>query len=1306
MSANSISSQWCNWELGEVVRLNKRLIPVKIRDIAPETLPQTIGKIHLLPAEGVFSIDRYLGVLVEVLNTDRAWITESTRLADRAREWLDTHRAGAMLLRGEEIKVAEEWKDRQPKAAPAPSRDILELILASRRAATKRGRHWLIGSVAMAVIGFGLAGLAYWQRDIAIENEALAVANDKAANNERVENLKSGSRLVAVAAHQLIDENRPGLAQAVALEGLPERVGDRPMVDDALKALKRGIRADRSLAVLTLGKEEFLCAAFTPDGKTLVTGTNSGKLVVWNLQTYQPRFQIQTGNQALFQIDISPDGRKVLAASDHQPEVWDLTTGQILLQLPPTAIGFARKGLFSPDGTRIAIGYSDNHAEIRDAATGALLHRLDGPKDFDEGYARRAGPKANAGGDDPIAKATAEGSWRMLGGMTEVLFSPDGKFLAIAGQADAEAAARLYDVATGELLATLPGENLVMSLSLQRMSFSPDGARLALASADNVVRVWSVPAGKLLFELPHTAESHALTFDPTGAFLFVGYADGSIRTWGGADGQIVATFAAHLDRVSAIAFAPDGRDFATASVDRNIGVWWDTLEPDSCGPADKALFCDTHLHSAAVLRGHTDKIVLVLFSPDGKTLASIAADSTLRIWRTEIAGMVSLQSPPEPSAAEESCDEPAPDPPPESAADDQDNPAPKLSEEEVRKMATKYGLGDDANTLAIGPLVKELKARIADALAGLNAAAHDACQFSKVMGGLAGRDGHDAHILSRVANQMERSVELPNGTDDDYRIVFADDGKHLLAPNGGDAGFKLWDLGTGQALCEVQGRHLAPRTAGGTVMVYATPFAATPARCQPAGAAQNDQFDSDIANNSPWMMSPDGTRAVGSSEWLDPRKDGEPVTAEKRMLIDVINKKAVAELAVDGRGAKTALFSADGTTVIGALAGDLKKGIPDGTQYAVWDASTGSLRGVTAPNNGVLNHLGVASDGRRFVLAEDGGSTVTYYFIDDGGHLASRVMAGPSRDLSTVAISSDGTTVAAAYIDGSIAFFSSHDGKLAATLPAGIYPVTHLVFSPDAGLLAGSDTNRTVWLWDVASKTPVVVTSARNEPTALKFSPAGDRLAFRTDTGEVRVLTAGLDYLGLDQPQDVVDWARASLSATLSETDRQRFLLGGQRNRKSDQNVMKLISVSAPPPPAAAGTAAAAPANESPSSAAADRPDPSALREKAAQTALAAGLPGASQALKYALSGDASQPANATFQLGLDIDHGAASEAARELAFFYLKLGQRFAEASPAGAVDDGLRDAATARLQILPRQIPPRVLVELFRSARNWQAP
>src|SRR5262245_29582845 len=46
VSPDSVASKWCNWELGEVGRLNKRLVPIRIREVAPEKLPESLGRVH------------------------------------------------------------------------------------------------------------------------------------------------------------------------------------------------------------------------------------------------------------------------------------------------------------------------------------------------------------------------------------------------------------------------------------------------------------------------------------------------------------------------------------------------------------------------------------------------------------------------------------------------------------------------------------------------------------------------------------------------------------------------------------------------------------------------------------------------------------------------------------------------------------------------------------------------------------------------------------------------------------------------------------------------------------------------------------------------------------------------------------------------------------------------------------------------------------------------------------------------------------------------------------------------------------
>lgn len=170
VSPNSVHSKWCNWELGEVIRLKKRLVPIVVCEISAEDLPEVLGKIHILPAEGKFSVEQHLPVLLDTLNTDRTWVKEHTRLADRARQWITKERSPALLLRGTALKDAEAWSDRTPRDAPSPSDDILELMFASRRAAARRQRNWISGVTAITTVLAALGLIAIWQWQIAETN--------------------------------------------------------------------------------------------------------------------------------------------------------------------------------------------------------------------------------------------------------------------------------------------------------------------------------------------------------------------------------------------------------------------------------------------------------------------------------------------------------------------------------------------------------------------------------------------------------------------------------------------------------------------------------------------------------------------------------------------------------------------------------------------------------------------------------------------------------------------------------------------------------------------------------------------------------------------------------------------------------------------------------------------------------------------------------------------------------------------------------------------------------------------------------
>ncbi|HQR08565.1 MAG TPA: serine/threonine-protein kinase [Gemmatales bacterium] len=414
-----------------------------------------------------------------------------------------------------------------------------------------------------------------------------------------------------------------------------------------------------ALQQIVIHHDKVLHAAFSPDGRRIVTASWDKTACVWDTTTGKPVTTPLTHQEGVRYVTFSPDGRRVLTASDDNTAcVWDAATGQLVAS-PLTHHSAVYQAEFSRDGQRIVTASEDGTARIWDTATGQpltppLTHQK---KVVSAIFSPNGRFVVTASGDhtahvwDSITGQPVTPPLTHEGYVSYAEFSPDGRRVVTASE---DNTARIWDSTTGQPLTP----SFVHQGNVLSAKFSPDGQRILTVSLDGAIRVWDCRSTHFVTPLLiiQSGAWHA-EFSPDGRRIVTASGDKTARVWDSTTGQPLTPPLAHQYEVHHAKFSSNGRLVVTASYDNTARVWDTTsgkqvvpllthkagvrcaIESNNEQRINTAFEDDTDLmwHTAAVqplssLLAQQRKVHSAEFSPDGRRIVTASGDKTARVW--------------------------------------------------------------------------------------------------------------------------------------------------------------------------------------------------------------------------------------------------------------------------------------------------------------------------------------------------------------------------------------------------------------------------------------------------------------------------------------------------------------------------------------------------------------------------------------------------------------------------------------------------------------------------------------------------
>ena len=344
---------------------------------------------------------------------------------------------------------------------------------------------------------------------------------------------------------------------------------------------------------------------FTNDGQFLISGSADRTAIVWSVSDQRAVATLKGHASAIRAVACSPDGKTIATASeDATIKLWKTSDWTERTSISGTEGVMFWCVAYSPAGRTLAAGAFDGTVKLYDPESGKERKTL-------RGSTEAVTAVAFAPGAVEIIAGSVDKSLRRWKAETAAAAKPKTP--------EKPNEPKSEEGISEPSFVVLQTERAVSSLA-----FSKDGHRLAVGTglyrSPGWLQLWDVASKEKLWqgdEFKYGIPAVAFSLDEK-KLVFGNFADNFLRLIDATNGKQLKEIRGHRSKIAAVAFAPNGKTFASASLDRDVKLWDATTNKE-----------------VKTFVGHTDFVFSIVFSLDGKRLLSGSYDRTARVWDIE-----------------------------------------------------------------------------------------------------------------------------------------------------------------------------------------------------------------------------------------------------------------------------------------------------------------------------------------------------------------------------------------------------------------------------------------------------------------------------------------------------------------------------------------------------------------------------------------------------------------------------------------------------------------------------------------------